>query len=119
MKTTRQGFHSIAEAKKEYRRILQEFEKGERIRRQTETFEDIFHLWVKVYETQVEQSTFLKTSQLFKNHILPALGKYKIDKINTLLCQEFIFDITSKISKTSQIKSYTSLVLDFAVTLNL
>ena len=55
-----------------------------------ETYQEIYDLWVKQYEKTVEESTFVKTTGIFKNHILPAMGAYKIEKIHVDVCQKHV-----------------------------
>lgn len=57
-------------------------------------------MWVVQYENTVEESTFVKTTGIFKNHILPEMGKYKIEKLTVDICI---------------VKSYAAKVLDFAM----
>lgn len=74
-RTTRRGFKTKKEAELELARIKLEVNKDTFRKIQAETFEDVFNLWINLYEKTVEQSTFAKTSTIFKNHILPLLGE--------------------------------------------
>ena len=39
------------------------------------TVQELYADWIESYHKTVAESTFLKTTQVFKNHILPAFGK--------------------------------------------
>ncbi|QTB12949.1 site-specific integrase [Lysinibacillus sphaericus] len=79
-----------------------------------ETFLDIYNLWIKQYEKDVEESTLKKTLGLFKNHILPAMGEFIISNLNSLVCQELVNTWSDKIKSAKNLKSYASNVLEFA-----
>ncbi|WP_342471981.1 site-specific integrase [Metasolibacillus sp. FSL H7-0170] len=78
---------------------------------QAETYREVYELWVKRYEKTVEESTFVKTDGLFRNHILPAMGDYKIDKINLDICQRHVDEWMEKLVNGDKVKSYASLVM--------
>ncbi|RSK28523.1 site-specific integrase [Bacillus sp. HMF5848] len=115
MYTTRRGFKTKKEATVALAQLKLEINKGEFRKRQVVTYADIFDLWIVQYEKTVEESTFIKTSGIFRNHILPSLGEYKIEKMNIEVCQRHIDDWASKVKKYRMIKSYASKVIDFAI----
>ena len=88
--TTRRGFKSPGEAKTVLNRIKVTINNGTYLKKRAETFQDMYDLWVVQYERKVEESTFVKTIGIFRNHILPAIGMYKIDKINFDICQKAV-----------------------------
>ncbi|WP_246832121.1 Arm DNA-binding domain-containing protein [Viridibacillus sp. FSL H7-0596] len=87
MRTTRSGYKTKKEAEIALARIKVDIDKGTFRKARAETYNDMYDLWVKIYENKVEESTFVKTTGIFKNHILPALSQYKIDKMNVDLMQ--------------------------------
>lgn len=113
--TTRRGFKTKKEADLALARIKLEISKGEFKKRQVETYTDIYELWIIQYEKTVEESTFIKTIGIFRNHILPALGAYKIDKVNVDVCQKHVDEWASKLKKYRMVKAYASKVIDFAI----
>lgn len=113
--TTRRGFKTKKEADLALARIKLEINKGEFNKRKVETYADIYELWITQYEKTVEESTFIKTAGIFRNHILPALGAYKIDKMNVDVCQRHVNEWASKLKKYRMVKSYASKVIDFAI----
>jgi len=114
-RTTRRGFKTIKEAKLELAKLKIAIDDGTFNKVVIETYSDIYNLWIVQYEKTVEESTFLKTNRLFKNHILPALGTYKIDKLNVDLCQRAVDHWSDKLKNFKMVKAYAAKVIDFAV----
>lgn len=114
-RTTRRGFKTLKEAKLELARLKLEVDQGTFNAVVIETYLDIYNLWVVQYEKTVEESTFIKTTRIFKNHILPTLGKYKIDKLNVDLCQRAVDQWASKLKNFKMVKAYATKVIDFAI----
>ncbi|MBF4501196.1 site-specific integrase [Savagea sp. SN6] len=114
-RTTRRGFKSKKQAELELARIKLQVANKEFRQRKIETFNDVYNLWIIQYEKTVEESTFVKTEGIFKNHILPSLGAYKIDKITIEVCQEALNEWSNKLKRYAMVKSYASKVFDFAV----
>lgn len=117
-RTTRRGFKTFKEAELELARIKLKINEGTYQKQEPETYQDIYDLWVKQYEKTVEESTFVKTTGIFKNHILPAMHAYKIKKITVDVCQLHVDEWTDKLKKFRIVKSYASKVLDFAIKRN-
>ncbi len=115
MRTTRSGFKTKKEAEIALARIKVEIDKGAFRKARAETYNDMYDLWVKHYENTVEESTFVKTVRIFKNHILPALGIYKIDKINVDICQKCVDAWGKKLVNFRMVKAYAAKVLDFSI----
>lgn len=113
--TTRRGFKTKREANLALAELKLQISKGEFRKQSVETYADIYKLWVVQYEKTVEESTFVKTYGIFKNHILPALGEYKIEKMNVEVCQRHVNEWADKLKKFRTVKSYASKVVDFAV----
>lgn len=114
-RTTRSGFKTKKEAELELARLKLEISKGTFRKKQVETYQDIYELWIKQYEKTVEESTFIKTTGYFKNHILPAMSLYRVHKITVDVCQKHVDEWAEKLKKYRVIKSYASKVLDFAI----
>lgn len=113
--TTRRGFKTKKEANLALARIKLEINRGEFKKRKVETYTDTYELWIAQYEKSVEESTFIKTTGIFRNHILPSLGAYKIDKMNVDVCQKHVNEWASKLKKFRMVKSYASKVIDYAI----
>ena len=119
LKTTRSGFATKKEAQLALSRLQLEIERGDFRKKSVDTFNDIYLLWVEQYKNTVEASTFVKTTGIFKNHILPSLGDYKIEKVNVQTCQKHVNEWFNKLQKYRTVKSYASKVFDYAVTLGI
>lgn len=114
-RTTRRGFKTKKEAELALARIKLEISKGTFRKTQAETYQEIYELWIKQYEKTVEESTFMKTTGIFRNHILPALGQYKIEKMNIDVCQRHVDEWSAKLKKFRMVKAYAAKVMDFAI----
>lgn len=114
-RTTKRGFKTRKEAELALSRIKIQVSEGTYRQVRAETFQELYDLWIDQYEKTVEESTFVKTFGYFKNHILPSMGSYKIDKINIDICQKHFDEWATKLSKARTIKSYAALVLDFGI----
>jgi len=93
---TRRGFLTKKEANLALAQLRVQVSKGEYKEPKTETYEDIYNVWIQHYERTVEESTFVKTLGIFRNHILPAIGHYRIEKLNVPICQNFVDECSLK-----------------------
>ena len=113
--TTRRGFKTKAEAQNALAELRVQVKNGNYKRRVIETYEDIYNVWINHYKNTVQDSTFLKTLRIFKNHILPEMGDYKIDKIDVAICQKHVDNWAKKLKRFSMVKSYAAIVIKFAI----
>ena len=116
-RTTRRGFTNEKNARNELKRIEYEATQGITNDQQcNKTFEEVYHEWYKSYINTVRESTWARTDAMFQNHILPALGKYRIRTITTAQCQTSLnkwFKITTHNYKGWF--NYTQSVFDYAI----
>lgn len=119
IKTTRRGFKTKKEAQLAISRLQLEIEQGAFRKQTLDTYQDVYNLWIDKYRLTVKESTFVKTKEIFKLHILPLFGEYKIDKINVQVCQKHVNEWFSTLKKYRSIRAYASKVLDHAVTLGI
>ncbi|NSL53299.1 site-specific integrase, partial [Calidifontibacillus erzurumensis] len=119
VKTTISGCKTQKEAQQKARQLKVAFENGLYKKQTFATYQDVFNQWIETYEKTVEESTFLKTSRIFKNHILPSMGNYRIEKINVQICQKHINEWANKLQNFRVVKAYASKVLDYAMKLDL
>ncbi|KRL05012.1 tyrosine-type recombinase/integrase [Liquorilactobacillus oeni] len=54
------------------------------------TFKQVYLEWFKLYQNTVKESTWIKTKEIFKLHILPILGNRKLNTITDVLCQKAV-----------------------------
>lgn len=116
-RTTRRGFKTKKEAQLALSRLQLEIDNGTFRKRTAETYQDMYELWIEQYKNTVEASTFVKTISIFKNHILPSMGKYKIEKVNVQTCQKHVNEWFKKLQKYRSVKSYAAKIFDYALTL--
>lgn len=115
LSTTRRGFKTQKEAKDEMAKLKGEISSGSYKKQATETYQDVYDIYIEHYENTVQDSTFLKTVRIFKNHILPTMGQYKIDKIDVAICQKHVNQWAKKLKRFTMIKAYAAKVLTFAM----
>lgn len=114
-RSSRGKFKTRREAELALARIKLDVANGTYQQERPETYQEVYDLWVKQYEKTVEESTFVKTTGVFKNHILPSMGAYKIEKIHVDVCQKHVDEWASKLKKFRMVKAYAAKVLDFAI----
>lgn len=115
LRTTRRGFKTQKEAELALARMKLEIANGTYKKTQAETYKDLYDLWVEQYENTVEESTYTKTLGIFRNHILPALGSYKVEKMNVEVCQKHVNEWFGKLKNFRMVKAYAAKVMDFAI----
>lgn len=114
-RTRRSNFKTQKEAKLELARIKLQIDNGTFFKQVAETYLDVYNLWVKQYEKTVEESTFIKTTGIFRNHILPIMSNYKIEKITIDVCQKHVDEWANKLKHFQKVRSYAAKVLNFAI----
>lgn len=115
LRTTRSKFKTKKEAELALARLKLEIANGQYKKVQAETYQEVYDLWIETYKKTVEESTFVKTIGIFRNHILPAMGAYKIDKINLAICQRHVDEWVEKLVNGDKVKSYASIVIRYAM----
>jgi len=115
LSTTRRGFKSRKDAQEAMKQLNAQVYNGTFKKQQFETYEDIYHKWVTQYEDTVEESTFIKTVGIFKNHILPVMGYYRIDKIDVAVCQKHVNSWSKKLKRFRMVKHYAAKLMKYAL----
>lgn len=119
-KTTRRGFATKKEAQLTLSRVKFEVEENGFTNASYENFEEIYLLWFdSAYKNTVKESTYVKTKEMFRIHILPAFGSMKLNKISVTYCQTTVNNWCESFSKYRVLKNYITKVLDYAITLGL
>lgn len=116
------GFKTLREAKQYETLMMQKKYSGELtelLSTSNKSFIDVFEEWFKTYQDTVELTTSVRTDDLFRLHILPSLGKFKISKITPWHCQELITEKGKTFRNIKQIKSYISQIFEFAIKMKL
>ncbi|ACA38107.1 site-specific integrase [Lysinibacillus sphaericus] len=114
-RTMKRGFKTHKQAELALARIKLDVANGTYKQARAETYQELYDLWIPHYEKTVEESTFTKTVGIFRNHILPAMREYKIDKITVDVCQKHVDKWAEKLKKFRVVKAYAAKVLDFAI----
>ena len=118
IETTRRGFASKTDAKMAYIQMKADALAG-RITTSTQKYEDIYNKWLNSYKVEVKDSTFKKTKQLFRDHILPLLGHIKIKEINFEICKNATNVWYEKLEYHEKIYHYSACVFDHAIKLGI
>jgi len=56
----------------------------------TKTLSQVCCLWLDETKTQIKHSTYVKYYNIIHNHILPSIGNYKINMLDTALIRQFV-----------------------------
>lgn len=119
-RTTRQGFKTQKEAKLALSRLLIEIEENGFKKSEKYTFADLYELWFEsAYKNTVKESTYVKTRESFRLHILPKFGHLRLEKITVTYCQTTVNDWCKTLAKYRAMKNYVTRIFDYAITLDL
>ena len=88
--TTKRSFKTKSAAQKWYREYQVDVDHYGKALNVRITFEEVYNKWWSAYDKSVVDTTAHKTKQIFKNHILPALGNYRINDINVSILQRLV-----------------------------
>lgn len=114
-RTTRRGFKTQKEAKLALAALQLEVESKGFVKQNYTTFKDVYELWYSQYVHTVKLITADNTKRMFKLHILPIFGKYRINKINKTACQKAVNEWADKLSSFRLIKSICNKLFNYAV----
>lgn len=116
--TTRRGFATKKECQIAQNRLMVDVEENGFRKKTGENFEEMYKLWFEQYKRTVKESTWCKTAELFRLHILPKFHKFKLDKIKVPMCQKALNEwFVSFPGGYVKLKNYTANVLDYAISL--
>ena len=111
---TRRGFSTKAKARAALLQLQDDIESGEQSRKEI-TVEEIAKKWLKDYSETVQDSTYIKTSRNFKNHIYPVFGNRKIASITPLQMQEQANEWSRKLVYGRKLKGLMNNVFKYAI----
>ena len=84
------------------------------------TFKELATLWLGNYKPQVKLQSYQIAYYAFNKHILPRLGGFKLQKLNSVVMQQFVNDVAnSGFVNYRTILSLVSRVLKYGVSLQL
>lgn len=81
---------SYGEVKEKLDNIKKDSELKSNTIQKKDTVKDICKLWLYEIKTQKKHSTYVKYYNIVKNHIIPILGKYKMQTLNTAQIKDFV-----------------------------
>ncbi|KRM61889.1 prophage lp4 protein 1, integrase [Paucilactobacillus vaccinostercus DSM 20634] len=117
----RRGFKSQKEAEMWSAHKQVEFEKSGFWSSEGLTFKTLCQRWLDFeYRNQVKESTYAKTVDIFRLHILPYLGRQQVEKLSVNFCQSVVnkwFDEGFK--QYRRFRTYVINVFDFGIRMEL
>ena len=111
---TRRGFSTKAKARAALLQLQSDLESEEENKKEI-TVEEISEKWLKEYADTVQDSTYIKTSRNFKNHIYPAFGDRKIATITAIQMQEQVNEWSKKLVYGRKLKGLMNNVFKYAI----
>lgn len=114
----KQGFKSYDDALKSYFKIKDKIAKGTYTGNENKKhkFSELYKLWLVNYELTVKPNTLHNTKAFFKNHILPDLGNFYIEKLSVFRCQQIVNKWADSLPKTFIILyNFSKKIFDYAI----
>lgn len=119
-KTTKQGFKTKKEAGLEMARLKLEAQKGlNQFNKKDYSYQELFDLWNESHSLSVRESTQSSVNTIFNARILPIFGRMKINKITVVHCQRAINQWSKEYRSYKDVRTYFSMVMNYAVNLGL
>ena len=111
VRVTRRGFLTEREALLEYSRLMLEQEESGLAKDKPMLYKDLYEFWLSSYRLTVKESTLKKTMDVFRLHILPAIGHMYVPKIGIKEAQDATVKWSESLKDYRMIKSYASAVM--------
>lgn len=111
------GFNTKKEANNYLRKAILDLENSKYLvvkKEKKNTYQEAYEEWVEIYRNNVKESTLHKTMVVFRDHILPKFGKYKIDLISINSLQKQAYEWHSKYKNYKKMINYTFTVFNYA-----
>ncbi|HGF8201238.1 site-specific integrase [Enterococcus faecium] len=115
IRTKRRRFKTKAEAQNALNKLLVEYKEQEEFHINVTTFEELYELWIDNYRMRVKPSSVAVAQRFCKNHILPAFGKMKLDKITVSYCQQQVNKWHGKLKQYAFLRKTTAQIFKFGV----
>ena len=113
IRTNRQGFISKKQAENAYLKLrTQSLSKNHHP--EIKTYKDAYEIWYEAWQGTVKESTILKITSMFENHILPLIGVIKLKEFNQLQAQTFINEASRNYKDIKGLRIYAKAVLNYA-----
>lgn len=111
----KKGFKTEKEAKLHEARKKVEIEDIGYHRPSNDLYRAVYEEWLPSYKNRVQETTYQRTKDLFRLHILPKFGDKSISKITPVHCQNVINEWAVKYTNIKQLKSYSSQIFEYAI----
>ena len=111
----KKGFKTEKEAKLHEARKKVKIEDMGYHRPSNDLFRTVYEEWLPSYKNRVQETTYQRTKDLFRLHILPKFGDKSISKITPVHCQNAINEWAVKYTNIKQLKSYSSQIFEYAI----
>ncbi|AEF25751.1 site-specific integrase [Streptococcus parauberis] len=119
VRTTRQGFKTIKEAKRAEVKLVEDFNRqGVWKNSDKTTFDEVAQLWFEQYANTVRESTYTTSLYNYNKKIKPFLGNKCINKINVMICQKLINQLANHAAYMSYI-SVINRIFKFAINIGI
>ncbi|MBS4751133.1 site-specific integrase, partial [Carnobacteriaceae bacterium zg-ZUI78] len=117
--TTRQGFKTLAEAKRAEVKLVEDFQRsGTWKRNDNTTFDEVAEIWLEQYAKTIKKSTYYTNKNYFDTQIQPFFGQMTFSKINVITCQRFVNNLANK-SASDLYRSLANRIFKYAVHLGI
>lgn len=118
----KQGFKTQEQALETYLKYRLKVVRGEYVpvTKRKLRLNDLYDIWVKLYKPSVEESTFVSTEKIFKNHVLKQLGNVYLNKLTVMQCQRAVNMWADEAPKTfKRFMFYASKLINYGITMEL
>lgn len=111
------GFNTKKEANNYLRKAILDLENSKYLvvkKEKKNTYQEAYEEWLEIYRNNVKESTLHKTMVVFRDHIIPKFGKYKINLITINTLQKQAYEWHSKYKNYKKMINYTFAVFNYA-----
>lgn len=112
---TRRGFKTKAQAKSEMSKLKYEFDNGLMYSPTSQSYDEIYNLWISSYKFTVKESTLQRTIGLYNNHIKPVFGNLNISDITSIQCQKFANELSQEFVKYKEMYNLSKRIFQYAI----
>src|SRR5699024_6595321 len=112
------GFRTKKDAEAELPRILNELNDGTYVEPSKQKYKNFIDDWHKNRKNKISANTYDTYKHMINKHIKPKLGKFRLDKLNSLAIDNFYTELDTEGLSTATIKKIHSIVrasLEYAV----
>lgn len=104
------GFRTRKEAEKELPRILNELNDGTYIEPSKQKYKEFIDEWLENRKSKISKNTYQTYKYLIDAHVKPQLGKFRLDKLNSLAIDNFYTQLEKEGKSSATIKKIHSII---------